>query len=175
VRDRRNDNRQSGSRFTAAAGSLALRMWARAVHRPVDTLAILTAGFLSIAIVCNALFLQSGSHPAPFFANQMSQTATSTARHKLAEQLAARQPPHAIPARLSDPIADLIGPSPRILAVQRILAEFGYGQIKPSGILDDATSSAIEAFERGHKMPVTGQVSDRLVSELAAMTGQSAQ
>jgi peptidoglycan hydrolase-like protein with peptidoglycan-binding domain len=128
-----------------------------------------------VAIVCNALFLQSGSHPAPFFANQTSQAAAGTARHKLAEQLAARQPPQAIPARLSDPIADLIGPSPRILAVQRILSDFGYGQIKLSGILDNATSSAIETFERDHKMPVTGQVTDRLVGELSTMTGRSAQ
>jgi len=149
-------------------------MWAKAVHRPVDTFAILVATFATIVIVCNALLLQSGSHPAPFFANQAPQTTTGAARQKLAEQLAARQPPQTIPARLNDPIADLIGPSPRILAVQHILSEFGYGQIKPSGILDSATSSAIEAFERQHRMPVTGEVSDRLVGELSAMTGQPA-
>jgi peptidoglycan hydrolase-like protein with peptidoglycan-binding domain len=83
--------------------------------------------------------------------------------------------PVVIPARLNDPIADLIGPSPRILAVQRILSEFGYGQIRPSGVLDDATSMAIEKFEREHKMPSTGRVSDRLVSDLAALTGQPVQ
>jgi hypothetical protein len=38
-------------------------------------------------------------------------------------------------------------------------------------MLDDATSQAIEKFEREHKLPVSGRVSDRLVSELAAMIG----
>jgi peptidoglycan hydrolase-like protein with peptidoglycan-binding domain len=73
--------------------------------------------------------------------------------------------------RRNDPIADLIGPSPRILAVQRVLSNYGYGQIKPTGMLDDATSQAIEKFEREHKLPVSGRVSDHLVSELAAMIG----
>ncbi len=80
-----------------------------------------------------------------------------------------------IPARSEDPIAELIGPSPRILAVQRVLSEFGYGQLRASGILDDTTSAAIERFEREHKLPVTGQVSDRLVSDLTAMAGRTVQ
>lgn len=77
--------------------------------------------------------------------------------------------------RRNDPIADLIGPSPRIQAVQRALSDYGYGQIKPSGMLDDATSEAIEKFEREHKLPVTGRVSDRLVAELTAMVGHPIQ
>jgi peptidoglycan hydrolase-like protein with peptidoglycan-binding domain len=79
--------------------------------------------------------------------------------------------PQPVSVRRSDPIADLIGPSPRVSAVQRALAEFGYGQIKPSGILDDATSAAIEKFEREQKLPATGRISDRLVSGLTAMVG----
>ena len=62
-------------------------------------------------------------------------------------------------------------PSPRIMAVQRVLSNYGYGQIKLSGMLDDPTSQAIEKFEREHKLPVSGRLSDRLVNELAAMTG----
>ncbi len=79
--------------------------------------------------------------------------------------------PQPVAARRNDPIAELIGPSPRIMAVQRVLTEYGYGQIRPSGMLDNPTSAAIEKFEREHKLPVTGRVSDRLVSELAAMAG----
>ena len=33
-------------------------------------------------------------------------------------------------------------------------------------------ASAIEKFERDHRLPVTGQISDRFVRELAAMTGR---
>lgn len=72
----------------------------------------------------------------------------------------------------SDPIAKLIAPSNRIVAIQRALTEFGYGQIKATGVYDPETRGAIEKFERDHRMPVTGQISDRFVRELAAMTGR---
>ena len=72
----------------------------------------------------------------------------------------------------TDPIAKLIAPSKRIVSIQRALADFGYGQIKATGVYDPETRSAIEKFERDHRLPVTGQISDRFVRELAAMTGR---
>ena len=72
----------------------------------------------------------------------------------------------------ADPIAKLIAPSKRVMSVQRALADFGYGQIKATGVYDPETRSAIEKFERDRRLPVTGQLSDRLVRELAAMTGR---
>ena len=72
----------------------------------------------------------------------------------------------------ADPIAKLIAPSKRVMAIQRALSDFGYGQIKPSGQFDPATKAAIEKFERDRKLPVTGQISDRLVRDLAATTGR---
>jgi len=38
--------------------------------------------------------------------------------------------------------------------------------------MDAETQSAIEKFERDRKLPITGQASDRVVRELAAMTGR---
>ena len=77
--------------------------------------------------------------------------------------------------RRNDPIAELINTSidspSRILAVQRVLSDFGYGQLKPSGVLDEPTIAAIEKFETERKLPVTGRLSARLLSELAALTG----
>ena len=75
-------------------------------------------------------------------------------------------------AQPADAIAKLIAPSKRVTAVQRALADFGYGQIKPTGIADPETRAAVEKFERDHRLPVTGQISDRLVRDLAAMTGR---
>lgn len=72
----------------------------------------------------------------------------------------------------NDPIAELIAPSKHILAIQRALADFGYGQIKPTGVYDPDTRTAIEKFERDHRLPVKGQISDQVVRELAAMTGR---
>ncbi len=56
--------------------------------------------------------------------------------------------------------------------VQRILTAYGYGQIKPTGVLDNATEDAIRKFETSRKMPVTGQVSDQVVRALSALSGQ---
>src|SRR5262249_26988307 len=62
--------------------------------------------------------------------------------------------------------------SKRVIAIQRALAEYGYGQIKPTGAVDADTKAAIERFERERRLPITGQVSDRFTRELAAVTGR---
>jgi peptidoglycan hydrolase-like protein with peptidoglycan-binding domain len=82
------------------------------------------------------------------------------------------RPPAPIPQPKPDPIGEMISPSKQVLAVQRALTEFGYGQIKPTGILDPETQSAIQKFERERKLPVTGQLSHRVVRELASITGR---
>lgn len=61
--------------------------------------------------------------------------------------------------------------SHRVAAVQRALTEYGYGQLKPTGIIGADTQAAIQKFERARRLPVTGQVSDRLVRELASTIG----
>jgi Putative peptidoglycan binding domain len=60
----------------------------------------------------------------------------------------------------------------RVAAVQRALTEYGYGQLKPTGTVGSDTQAAIQKFERERKIPVTGQMSDRLVRELTAVTGR---
>ncbi len=77
----------------------------------------------------------------------------------------------AAPVR-NDPIAELIAPTKQVLAVQRALSDFGYGQIKATGVFDPATQAGIEKFERDRKLPVTGQMSEQLVRELSATTGR---
>jgi hypothetical protein len=59
----------------------------------------------------------------------------------------------------------------RVAAVQRALTQYGYGQLKPTGVIGADTQAAIQKFERARKLPVTGQVSERLVRELASVTG----
>jgi peptidoglycan hydrolase-like protein with peptidoglycan-binding domain len=84
---------------------------------------------------------------------------------------AAAQPANAVrpPAPIPQPVHG-IG-SRRIAAVQRALTEYGYGQLKPTGAMGAETQVAIQKFEREHNMPVTGQVSDRLVRVLTTMIG----
>jgi hypothetical protein len=59
----------------------------------------------------------------------------------------------------------------RVAAVQRALTQYGYGQLKATGAVGSDTQAAIIKFERDRKLPVTGQMSDRLVKELTAMIG----
>jgi hypothetical protein len=187
------------------------------LHSPKDTV----AGFLAFAavsaILANALFLQTGHHPAPMFgsvvvmpqpgpvsANLLPRPRpldadVSEARAvepRAAEPRAAEKP---YELKLADPVGNLVkatGPAPattasvlrppapipastraeltgprRVAAVQRVLIEYGYGQLKPTGTAGTDTQAAIAKFERERKLPVTGQVSDRLVRELTAVIG----
>jgi len=175
VRKRRNESRGLGGRAAAIAGTLGTLLWTRLARRPVDSVAILIAIVTSLIIVINAVVLQHGAHPAPFFAPPVP-AAPGAPRGRgmlpLAHVGATSGPLSSeVAARPNDPIAQLIGMSSRVMAVQRTLSAYGYGQIRPSGILDEPTSAAIERFERARGLPVTGKLSDRLVSELAAMIG----
>jgi putative peptidoglycan binding protein len=83
------------------------------------------------------------------------------------------RPPATIPLpSRTDPVGDMITSSHRVASVQRVLTEYGYGQLKPTGTVGSDTQAAIQKFERDRKIPVTGQISERLVRELAAMTGR---
>ncbi len=87
---------------------------------------------------------------------------------------AAARPPAPVPvSSRGDPVGDLIAASRRVAAVQRALTDYGYGQLKPTGTAGSDTSAAIQKFERDRKLPVTGQMSDRLVRELGTMTGRA--
>jgi peptidoglycan hydrolase-like protein with peptidoglycan-binding domain len=76
------------------------------------------------------------------------------------------------PGVRNEAVADRPAASRRVIALQRALAEYGYGQIKPTGVIDAETQSAIEKFERERKLPITGQPSERVARELAAITGR---
>jgi Putative peptidoglycan binding domain len=78
------------------------------------------------------------------------------------------RPPASIPPA---PLA--LSGTRRVAALQRALTEYGYGQLKPTGTIGPDTQAAIQKFERERRLPVTGQVSDRLMRELAAVIGHS--
>jgi hypothetical protein len=196
------------------------------LHSPKDTLAALVAAAAICAIVANALFLQTGRHPAPMFGTVINLPAPSSAMLSSPmprarpvgadtspleprptefhiEPKAAEKVPEkpveatAAAAKSGDPLTNLVKattstpapqsvaiarpPAPiplpqtplgrRIAGVQRALSEYGYGQLKVTGSMSGETQSAIQKFEREHRMAVTGQVSDRLLRELAAAIG----
>lgn len=178
---RRKDNRGVAAGAASFAGSLILLLWTKATRRPVDTCAILAAVAACVVIGVNALFLQSGVLPTPFsIAVPLPAPAPSDTAAVRSDTLkplpvshtveVLRSPPAAA-ARRNDPIGALIGMTSRILAVQRALSNYGYGQIKATGVLDRPTSAAIARFEREHNLPVTGRLSERLVSDLSVLVG----
>jgi Putative peptidoglycan binding domain len=198
---------------------LALRML---LYSPKDTLAGLIAFAAVSAIVTNAVFLQTGPHPAPMFGSvvhmqQANLAAVALPRPRPAEADAAPTETHSIephqiephqiePRQIekanelrlpeskgNDPLGNLVKatvPPPanallppasipsvqvtgsrRVAAVQRALTEYGFGQLKATGTIGADTQAAIMKFERDRRLPVTGQVSERLVHELSAMIG----
>lgn len=173
------------TRVVSGVGALGFRAWDPIARRPVDSIAIIAAIATAFVIVVNAIFLQSSTHAPPLLdakssaakSDSLKPLITGTPARPLATATATVPvpvpAPQPIAVRRNDAIAELIGPSPRIAAVQRALAEFGYGQVKASGILDDTTSAAIVKFERDHNLPNSGRVSDRLIKELTAMVGHS--
>lgn len=131
-----------------------------AATRPVDTKS-LDARLLDSKPV-------DGKAPDPRGSDPAVRSATAPAN-----PTAVARPPAPVPAATrSDPLGDLILSSRRIASVQRALTEYGYGQLKPTGTVGSETQAAIQRFERERKLPVTGQMSDRLVRELATVTGR---
>jgi Putative peptidoglycan binding domain len=170
------------------------------LRSPKDVIAGATAFAAVSAIIANALFLQAGRHPAPMFGSVTTVPAVASApasplprprpaeadafEARMAESKAADLMANLVKTTSTLPTVALRPPVPlplsghgdaanarRVAAVQRALTDYGYGQLKPTGILGSDTQSAIQKFERTRKLPVTGQVSDRLVRELATVIG----
>lgn len=120
------------------------------------------------------------AEPKPEFKPEPKSEPKSDAMTSLVTKAAA--PPAAPVTAPAAPVARPPAPVPaatphtaagrKIAAVQRALTEYGYGQLKPTGLIGADTQNAIVKFERDRKLPVTGQMSDRLVRELSAMTGR---
>lgn len=170
-----------------------------ALSSPKDTLAILAAVAATSIILVNALFLQKGRHPSPMFdATQSFVSAKPSesvspmprprpfadpktpeapvARTEIAPAqtaLSAPRPPAPVSAQRSDPLADLIIANRRVANAQRALTEFGFGQIKPTGVAGPETRIAVERFERERRLPVTGKLSDNVMREISVVTGRS--
>ena len=108
--------------------------------------------------------------PGDPLGNLVRSTSAPAAPAATAPVASAPRPPAAIPqpaaSAKADPAAGTILSSARVAAVQRALTDYGYGQIKATGTVGADTQAAIQKFERERKLPLTGQVSERLVREL---------
>ncbi len=82
--------------------------------------------------------------------------------------LGASEPP---PPRRSDAIGDILREDSgregqkSVLAAQNALIKLGY-QLRPDGVANSATHAALREFERAHGLPVSGEVTPRLLRHL---------
>lgn len=67
--------------------------------------------------------------------------------------------------------ADIAPTGARIASIQRILARYGFGPVRINGELDRDTRAAVMRFQRERNLPPSGEISDRLVRELASFSG----
>lgn len=113
---------------------------------------------------------RSEARPADPMTNLVKATAAAPVPPSSAASSNIVRPPAPIPVAARD--AGPAAGSRRVASVQRALTEYGYGQLKPTGTIGSDTQAAIQKFERERKIPVTGQMSDRLVKEIAVVTGK---
>jgi hypothetical protein len=170
---------------------LLLRLFLR---NPRDVIAVGAAVVAVLAIIVNALFLQAGHHPAPMFGStvtllpasappKITAAATETMNPLPKPRPSDADAPVVAMPKADDPVGGLVratsqpaaSSSSRVAAVQRALSDYGYGQLKPTGTIGADTQAAIQRFERERKMPITGQMSDRLVRELGLAIGRPIQ
>jgi peptidoglycan hydrolase-like protein with peptidoglycan-binding domain len=157
---------------------------AAVARRPREFVWALMATVATGWIFTNALFLQTGPHPAPIFAapKPAVQTAAplpspppgrpqTTQPERLRAQPVSTRP--AEPVRPNDPIAALLAPKPKLLAVQQALADFAYGPVVPTGVFDPQTRAAIERFQKARGLTVDGQLGERTLRELSTVAGRS--
>jgi hypothetical protein len=160
--------------FVAVSAVIANALFLQAGHHPSpmfgSVFAMPAAGPLPRPRPLDADVAAFEARPAePKAADPLANLVKATSAPQVAPSNILR-PPAPVPASSrADAIAS--SGSRRVAAVQRALTEYGYGQLKPTGTVGSDTQAAIQKFEREHKIPVTGQMSDRLVRELIAMIG----
>jgi hypothetical protein len=183
----RQPRKKSGNAL-ALAGAAVMR-------KPGRMLAAVVFAGLLCGIVANALFFQTARHPAPIFKGPVivrpaTPQAVPMPPQRPLEKVIAPQPQNAVPVppaligpRGADAAKDQIGAllsggvqsassdaTPRIVAAQKALVKLGY-VVKSDGVMGAGTRKAIEMFEQSRKLPVTGELSPRVMRELSALSG----
>ena len=163
--------------------------------------AILSA--LLVGIGVNALILQRERHPAPLFAPPAQKIAAPAPvaappppPAPLAPPVAREAPAAATPSppspapvrpapsdivapRAADAIGDLLrGEAPAdssrlVVAAQSALAKLGYS-VKADGAQGAATDQALREFEKAHGLPISTEITPRLVKQLNSAARSSA-
>jgi hypothetical protein len=187
----RNDSVLSRPAGPSKSGRGLARFLARRL-RALPARTYVAAGLLAllIGIAVNALVMQSRRHPAPLFAPSPARISPTPSN---ANPVPPAPPPDVVretsppapaaparplaaagsAARATDEIGNwLRGEAPAddshlVLAAQTALAKLGYA-VKADGNEGAATHQALRDFERAHGLPLTTDITPRLVKQLEA-------
>ncbi len=155
------------------------------LNKPLQNMAIALLGFAMTVSFFNALFWQTGVHPAPIFSLQQQALSASSdslslqnasAPHPRQLSSSRTQQPLIAPLSASQPIQQLVStPSPVVLdnvtneilaRAQTVLAEIGLFSGKIDGFYGPLTAEAIRAFERQQGLTVKGSMSPEIIGKI---------
>src|SRR6267154_1337594 len=130
--------------------------------RPRDSIAVLAAGGAVVTILVNALFMQSGPHPAPIFSTKpapvVAPITESVANLMPGRKPVAAPPPVASPARpRSDTVAE----------IQRELTKRGFYDGTADGFYGPKTDAAIRDFEQAAGLRPAAEPGETLLAAIA--------
>jgi len=129
--------------------------------RPRDSLAVTAAGGAVIAILVNALFMQSGPHPAPIFANKPVPVVAPQP-----DPLASIMP-HRRPAASKPETAASTRPrSDTMMEIQRELTRRGFYDGPADGVYGPKTDAAIRDFEQAAGLRASAEPGEPLLAAI---------
>ncbi|GAB5376298.1 MAG: hypothetical protein AcusKO_27600 [Acuticoccus sp.] len=137
--------------WAATAARTVRRLRRRVMRKPARSMGALFGVVAIAAIASNALWEQTGEHPAPLWA-KADEPAAAT------ERLVAAHSP-ATPAARPDAL---------VAEIQTLLGDAGYYAGPADGILTDTTREAIALFETDNGLDETGEPSVALLSAFGA-------
>jgi len=131
--------------------------------RPRDTLAAVAASGAVVTILINALFLQTGPHPAPIFANK---PVPVVAPHP---DPYASIMPHRAPAAAPRPdVVTATRPrSDTVMEIQRELTRRGFYDGAADGFYGPKTDAAIRDFEQAAGLRASAEPNEQLLAAIA--------
>jgi peptidoglycan hydrolase-like protein with peptidoglycan-binding domain len=133
------------------------------LRRPVDSLAGLIAAGGTAMILVNALFLQSGPHPAPIFANKPPPVSVVSNSLTAADTALPRQRPADLVAEPPQPAR----PRAQVTAdIQRELSKRGFFDGSTDGVYGPKTDAAIRDFEQAAGLRPSTEINDALLQSI---------
>jgi len=154
-----------------AEDGVAIRMVEHALENPAMSGGLLVMGLTAVAIVSNAMFMQSARHPDPLFMTRPAPAVAATPvagvpipRPRVEVPPVRVAPPQPAPAIVAEPPAmDRAG----IASIQHALATLGIYKGEADGRTGPKTRAAISAYQKAAGMKVTGLPSAELLQHLS--------